>query len=114
MKRGCDSTSSWTGSFLLGGLVGAAVTMLVVSESGKEMRQQIKHLAKDLKYSVGDYYEDVKDSVISALKHGKGSIEERKERITEAVLQAHRESHERMEELIRREKGVAVTQSQKE
>ena len=114
MKRGCDSTSSWTEFFFLGGLVGAAVAMLVVPKSGKEMIQQIKHLAKDLKYNVGDYYGDVKDSVISALKHGKGSIEDRKERITDAVVQAHRESYERMEELIRQEKGVEVTRSQKE
>lgn len=99
-NEGCNSTICSIVYFLLGGLVGAAVAILTTPKTGKETRQQITDLAEDVKDKVGDYYEDVKDSVSSALKHGKGSIEERKQLIIDAVAQAHREANERIEDLI--------------
>lgn len=36
-------------SFLLGGLVGAGAALLLAPKSGKETREQIKGMAKDIK-----------------------------------------------------------------
>ncbi len=80
--QGCD----WgVVSFLLGGLVGAGVGLLLAPKSGKETREQIKGMAEDVKETTGDYYERVKKTVISALENGQELLEEKKELITSAV-----------------------------
>ena len=72
-------------SFFLGGVIGAAVALLVAPQAGKETRQQIKGAVKDAKGKAEDYCKQVKKTVTSALEHGKGLVAERKERITKAV-----------------------------
>ena len=82
-----------TASFFVGGLIGAAVAILFAPKAGSETRQQIRGLAEDVKGKVGDYYEQVRETVTSALKQGKGLFEDKKQRITNAV-QAGIEAYE--------------------
>jgi len=87
MKRegsGCRVCSAVSLSFL-GGLIGATVALLVAPRTGKETRQQIKGAAEDVKVKAEDYYKQVKDTVASALEHGKGLVAEKKELIAKAV-----------------------------
>ena len=72
-------------SFLLGGIVGAAVGLLSAPKSGKEVRSQVRDMAGDVKKRAGDYYEQVREAVTSALAEGKGLIDEKKRLITKAV-----------------------------
>ncbi len=76
---------STVSSFFLGGIVGAAVALLVAPKAGKETRQQIKDTAEDVKGKAEDYYKQVKETVTSALEHGKGLVAEKKELIAKAV-----------------------------
>jgi len=72
-------------SFLLGGLIGAAVGLLSAPKSGKEVRRQVRDLAGNVKGKAGDYYEQIREAVTSALVEGKGLIDEKKRLITKAV-----------------------------
>jgi gas vesicle protein len=78
-------TCSIVCSFFLGGLLGAAVILLVAPHAGKGTRQQIKSTANEFKGKAEDQYAHVKESVTSALEHGKGLVTEKKERIAKAV-----------------------------
>jgi gas vesicle protein len=72
-------------SFFLGGLIGAGVALLLAPRAGKETRQQIKGTAEDVKGKAEDYYEQVRETVTSALEHGKGFVAEKKDHIAKAV-----------------------------
>ena len=72
-------------SFLLGGLIGAAVGLLSAPKSGKEVRRQFRDMAGDVTGKAGDYYEQIREAVTSALVEGKGLIDEKKRLITKAV-----------------------------
>lgn len=81
-------------SFLVGGLVGAGVAMLLAPKSGKETREQIRGMAEEVKETTADYYERVKRTVVSALENGQELLEEKKDVITSAV-QAGMETYEK-------------------
>jgi gas vesicle protein len=72
-------------SFLVGGLVGAGVGMLLAPKTGREMREQIRGTAKDAKEATGDYYERLKKTVVSTLENGRELLEEKKDLIASAV-----------------------------
>lgn len=77
--------SSMMASFLLGGLVGAAVVMLTAPKAGKETRLQIRGLADDVKGKAGALYGQVKEKVATTVGDGKAFIDEKKQCITNAV-----------------------------
>jgi gas vesicle protein len=72
-------------SFFLGGFIGAAIALLVAPRAGKETRQQIKGTAEDVKVKAEDYYKQIKETVTSALEHGKDLVTEKKQLIAKAV-----------------------------
>jgi len=90
----CGNVCSVASSFLLGGLIGAAIGLLVAPKSGKEVRQQIRDMAGDVKGKAEDYYDQIREAVTSALVEGKGLIDEKKRLITKAV-QAGIEAYEK-------------------
>jgi len=81
-------------SFLLGGIIGGGIALLVAPIPGRETRKQIKDLAEGVKEKAEDYYEQIKDAVTSVLDDGKGLIEEKKRLISKAV-QAGIEAYEK-------------------
>jgi gas vesicle protein len=80
----CGSCSAMS-AFFLGGIIGAGVALLVAPRAGKETRQQIMGAAEGAKGKAEDYYKQVKETVTSALEHGKGVVAEKKEHIAKAV-----------------------------
>lgn len=54
---------SWIMSFILGGLIGAAVALLVAPKSGRQTREQIKDMAQDAKERAEDYYDQARDKI---------------------------------------------------
>lgn len=87
--NGC-STGSVFLSFLLGGIVGAGLAMLLAPRSGHETRQKIREFA-----------EDVKDRVVSTAEKGKDLFEQKKSAITTAV-EAGKEAYEKERERLSR------------
>lgn len=84
-------------SFLLGGVVGAGVALLLAPKSGRETRQRIMELADDVRDRAEDYYEHAKSGVSSTLDKGKDFFQEKKSIITTAV-EAGKEAYEKEKE----------------
>ena len=89
-------------SFLLGGIVGAAVALLLAPESGRETRHKIKEFAGDMKDKVRDYADDVRGKVTSTVEKSKDFYEEKKSSIAKAV-EAGRDAYEKEKDRLSKE-----------
>jgi len=89
MKHGeneCDTSSgSWLLSFILGGLIGAAVALLVAPRSGRQTREQIKDLAEEAKERAEDYYDKAKGQISTAMQKGVEILEQKKAEVGSCV-----------------------------
>lgn len=76
-------------SFLLGGLVGAGLALILAPQSGRETREKIKNLsgdlkekgealAREMKEKTVRSYEEGKESLTHAIEHGKETVQETK------------------------------------
>ena len=89
-------------SFLLGGLVGAGVALLMAPNSGRETRQRIRDLTDDVKEKAEDYVEQTRSKVSRAVEKGKGFVQDQKSIIGTAV-EAGKEAYEREKERLAKE-----------
>ncbi|MDP2861929.1 MAG: YtxH domain-containing protein [Desulfobacterales bacterium] len=78
--RGYD-TGSLVASFLLGGIVGAGIAILLAPQSGRETREKIKEFA-----------ETVKEKMASSVESAKDILEEKKS-VLSAVVEAGKEAY---------------------
>ncbi len=81
-------------SFILGGLVGAGVALLMAPRSGRETRDQLAGLAEDVKEKATGYAEQAKEKLSSTLEHGKDFITEKKSLISSS-LEAGKDAYEK-------------------
>lgn len=92
-------------SFLLGGMVGAGLALLLAPQSGPETRRKIREFADDVKDRTNDcvdqakekatgLYDQVKEQVTSTVEKAKEMIDEKKSAITAAV-DAGKEAYEK-------------------
>lgn len=91
------NASSIMFSFLLGGIVGAGLALLLAPHSGPETRRRITEFSGDLKHKADDVYEQARGSVESAFEKGRDVLEEKKSVITSA-LEAGRDAFRREKE----------------
>ncbi len=84
-------------SFLLGGVVGAGMALLLAPQSGRETRQRIRDLAGDVKDKSNEYLHQAKDRVGSIVDEGRGYYDEKKSLIKSAI-DAGKEAYEREKE----------------
>jgi gas vesicle protein len=84
-------------SFLLGGVVGAGLALLLAPQSGAETRRKIRELADDVKDRTDDYVRQTKDKVMSAVDDGRGYYEEKRSLIKSAI-DAGKEAYEKEKE----------------
>jgi gas vesicle protein len=84
-------------SFLLGGVVGAGLALLLAPQSGAETRRKIKDLADDVKEKTNTYINETKEKVAGAMDDGKGYYEEKKSLIKSAI-DAGKEAYEKEKE----------------
>ncbi len=98
----CCGGSSVFLSFLLGGLMGAGVALLLAPKSGRETRQRIKDLADDVKAKAEDYAEQARGQVNAAVEKGKGFVQDQKSIIASAV-DAGKEAYEKEKERLAKE-----------
>jgi gas vesicle protein len=81
-------------AFVLGGMVGAGVALLLAPQSGIETRRKIKELADDVKEKATDYAGTAKEKVASTVDLAKGLYEEKKSAVAAAV-EAGKEAYEK-------------------
>ncbi|MBI5214105.1 MAG: YtxH domain-containing protein [Nitrospirae bacterium] len=81
-------------SFLLGGMVGAGVALLMAPQSGADTRRKIREMADEAKEKATDYVSHAKEMVSSTVEKGKGIYEERKSAIT-AAIEAGKDAYEK-------------------
>ena len=86
-------------SFLLGGVVGAGLALLVAPQSGDETRRKMRELAEEIKDKTTDYINQTKDRVSSAADEGKGYYDEKKSLI-KAAIEAGKEAYEKEKEKL--------------
>lgn len=78
-------SGSWLLSFVLGGLIGAAVALLVAPRSGRQTREQIKDMAEDAKERAEDYYDKAKNQISTAMQKGAEILEQKKAEVESRV-----------------------------
>jgi gas vesicle protein len=81
-------------SFLLGGMVGAGLALLLAPQSGPETRKKIMDIADDVKEKAGDYVAQAREKVVATVEKGKGFVDEKKSLIATA-FEAGKEAYER-------------------
>jgi len=86
-------------SFLLGGIVGAGLAMLLAPQSGRETRKKIKEFTEDMREKADDYIEYIKKGVTSTVEEGKDLYEEKKSALTAAV-EAGKKAYEKEKERL--------------
>jgi len=92
-------------SFLLGGIVGAALALLLAPESGRETRRRIRDFTDDVKDKVKDYTEDVKGKVTSTIDKSRELYEEKKAAIAKAV-EAGKDAYEKEKARLTKEQNA--------
>ncbi|MCX5809171.1 MAG: YtxH domain-containing protein [Proteobacteria bacterium] len=92
-ESSCNSGSILL-AFLLGGVVGAGVALLMAPKPGQETREQIKKLADEAKEKAEAYIEDVKSKAATVVEKGKELLEKEKTVIS-AAIDAGKEAYEK-------------------
>ncbi len=93
-EQGGFSSGSVLLSFLLGGMVGAGLALLLAPQSGQETRRKIRELADEAKEKASEYAGSAKERVKSTLEKGKEFFEEKKSAISSAI-EAGKEAYEK-------------------
>lgn len=99
MKDEGYSAGSLLFSFLLGGIVGAGMALLLAPQSGKETRRRIKEFSDEVKDKATGYVDDAKEAITSYVDQGKEFYGEKKSLVTSA-LEAGKEAYEREKERL--------------
>lgn len=81
-------------SFLLGGMVGAGLALLLAPQSGVETRRRIREFTDDVREKASDYVGQTKEKVMSTVEKGKHAVEEKKSAIS-AAFEAGKEAYEK-------------------
>lgn len=82
-----DKGFGFVGGFVLGGLIGAAVALLLAPSSGEDTRAQIRYEGNELIDRGQQYGEDRVHEAQQMVKQGKKSVSEAQTRFGEAVVE---------------------------
>lgn len=78
-------------AFILGGITGAAVALLLAPQSGAETRRKIREIAEEVKDKTTELYDEARHKGTEIIDRGKHIVEEKKEAI-ERVFEAGKEA----------------------
>jgi len=79
------NSGSWVLTFILGGLIGAVVALLVAPKSGRLTREQLKDVAQDAKEKAGGYYDQARSKVTDVVQKGAEVLHHKKSETTTAA-----------------------------
>lgn len=99
MKEEGYGSGSLLISFLLGGVVGAGLALLLAPQSGQETRRRIRELSDDIREKTTDYVGKTKDKVAGMVDDGREYYEERKS-IIKSAIDAGKEAYEKEKEKL--------------
>ncbi len=105
MKDEGYSSGSMLLSFLLGGIVGAGLALLLAPQSGEETRKKIRELAGDVKDKATGYVDKAKGKVTSYVDEGKEYYEQKKS-LVKSAIDAGKEAYEKEKERLSREENA--------
>jgi gas vesicle protein len=105
MKDDGYSSGSMLLSFLLGGIVGAGLALLLAPQSGEETRKKIRDLADDVKDKTTGYVDKTKGKVTSYVDDGKEYYEQKKS-LVKSAIDAGKEAYEKEKERLSREENA--------
>ncbi len=105
MKDEGYSTGSMLLSFLLGGVVGAGLALLLAPQSGEETRRKIRELADDVKDKTAGYVDKTKEKISSYVGEGKDFYEQKKS-LVKSAIDAGKEAYEKEKERLSREQNA--------
>ncbi len=105
MKDEGYSTGSMLLSFLLGGVVGAGLALLLAPQSGEETRRKIRELADDVKDKATGYVDKTKEKISSYAADGKDFYEQKKS-LVKSAIDAGKEAYEKEKERLSREQNA--------
>ena len=86
-------------SFLLGGIVGAGLALLLAPQSGEETRKKIREFADDVKDKTAGLVDEAKHKVTDIVDDGKGFYEEKKS-VFKAAVDAGKDAYEKEKERL--------------
>ncbi len=89
-----SSSGSWLLTFILGGLIGAAVALLVAPKSGRQTREQLKDMAQDAREKAGGYYDQARTKMSDAMQKGADVFQQKKSEMESAAEQAKGAYHQ--------------------
>jgi gas vesicle protein len=72
-------------SFLLGGLAGAAVALLMAPQSGEETRRRLGEFRDDVKDRADEYLHEAREKVDDAIERGKDMAHDAREKVDDTV-----------------------------
>ncbi|HEX9019874.1 MAG TPA: YtxH domain-containing protein [Nitrospirota bacterium] len=91
-KEKMDGSGSFVVPFLMGGLVGAGIALMLAPKSGKELRKDIKDLTSDTREAIAstidkgkELYEGSRAAVKDAIDAGKSAYVEERDRRRQAA-----------------------------
>jgi gas vesicle protein len=105
MKDDGYSSGSMLLSFLLGGIVGAGLALLLAPQSGEETRKKIRDLADDVKDKTTGYVDKTKGKITSYVDDGKEYYEQKKS-LVKSAIDAGKEAYEKEKERLSREENA--------
>lgn len=104
MRENCGS--SLILSFILGGVVGAAVAILFAPWEGRQTRNKIRDLAEEVKDKSGHLSEEWKDKASVYIEKGKEFVEQKKSALSSAFDAGREAMKQEKEELIKTEEAI--------
>jgi gas vesicle protein len=96
--RGC-SLGAVGLAFVTGGLVGAAVALMLAPQSGRNSREQVRGYARRAEEQVQELAEKATDLMDQAVDKGHEFVQEKKMVLAEAVEAGHTAMHRERERL---------------
>lgn len=97
----CCSAGSVVLSFLIGGVVGAGLAILLAPSSGEETRKKIKQWTDTAKDRASGLRGDLREKVTHLTEKGKEYVEQKKQ-ILSSAIDAGREAMEKEKERLSR------------
>jgi gas vesicle protein len=93
-------------SFIMGGVVGAAVAILFAPWEGRQARGKIRDLAEEVKDKTGHLSDEWKDKAAVYIEKGKEFVEQKKSALSSAFDAGREAMKQEKEELIKTEEAI--------
>lgn len=81
------SSGSWLLTFVLGGLIGAAVALLMAPKPGSQTREQLKDMAQGAKEKAEGYYGQARNKMSDAMQKGSELFQQKKSEMESAAAE---------------------------